>query len=101
MGRVKGGRKRRWAIGCLAALAVLSFVVALVWVGLRLRSGRQEATTSPTVTEQIIDPTLTGKPGEPALVSTQTATLPAPEPTAEPEGYQPSITPWPTDTQSP
>jgi protein phosphatase len=103
MGRVKGSRKRRWAIGCLAALAVVSFVVALVWVGLRLRSDWQEATVTPTVTatEQVSDPTLTGVPGEPALAPTPTATLQAPEPTTEPEGYQPSITPWPTDTQSP
>lgn len=101
MGRVKGSRKRRWAIGCLAALAMVSFIVALVWVGLRLRSSRQEVIATATVTEQVIEPTFTDLPGEPVLVPTQTATLPNPEPTAEPEGVQPSITPWPTDTQSP
>ena len=101
IGKAKGGRKRRWAIGCLAILAAVSFLVALVWVGLKWRGNEQTPEFTPTVTAGVIDHTSTVNPGEPVGAPTLTATQQTPGSTNEPEGLQPSITPWPTDTQSP
>lgn len=101
VGRAKGRRKRRWVIGCVAALAVLSFLLAVVLVGLRWWSARQETALTPTVTESVTEQAATELPGEPVLIPTRTPTLQTPGPAVEPEGYQPSITPWPTDTQNP
>ena len=99
--KAKGSTKRRWAIGCLAALAVLSLLIAAALVGLRWWSGRLEDRPTATLTEQVAPLVATNVPGEPVTLPTLTPALPESQSPSEPGGAEPSITPWPTDTQTP
>lgn len=67
LGKPKGARRRKWIMGCITVLAVLSFLLASALAVLHLWTNRQEATAtaSATVTEATSIPTATVVPGEP------------------------------------
>ncbi|MBG0787985.1 MAG: serine/threonine-protein phosphatase [Anaerolineaceae bacterium] len=89
----KRPRKRKWMMGCIIVLAVVSFLLASTVVGLRWWKSRQEVTVTPTTTELVTEEAVTELPGEPMSLPTQT-------PTGSVES-QPTITPEPTDIQAP
>lgn len=93
----ESGGRRRWVIGCGAALGVTALLLAAGLLGWRWRQGRLDATEPPAQTE-----TLPAAPTETPWAATPTL-APTASPTADDaliEGapLQPSITPWPTDT---
>ncbi len=100
--------RRRWIIGCVALLAVVSVVIALALAGLRLGWWRAAPTETPVVTQAVTE-ALPGEGAPRAVTPTAGQVTPAPTPTraslddepAGPGAVQPSITPWPTDTLSP
>ncbi|QRN83028.1 serine/threonine-protein phosphatase [Chloroflexota bacterium] len=97
----KRPRKRKWMVGCIIILAVVSFLLASTVVGFRWWKDRQETTLTPTITEQVTEETVTELPGEPMALPTQTATVAdEDQSTSGEETSQPTITPWPTDTQA-
>jgi protein phosphatase len=85
-------RKRRWALSCLVILAVSSFIVTALLLGLHWWNGRADQPES----IQSITVTLPASTQTIILTSTHT-----PKPTEDITPIQPSITPWPTDTLSP
>ncbi len=88
----KWGRRRRWVLGCLVTLAVISLLIVALLYGLRWRSGRMDQPEpTPSISVTILTSTQTVIPS---------ATL-TPAPTEDFTPPQPSITPWPTDTFSP
>lgn len=100
--RSKGTRKRKWMLGCLAVLAVLSLLIAVTMVGLKWWANRAEATPTSTVTATVTQQTITQLPGEPQLLATQTSTATEEAaPTQGAENSQPMTTASPTDAQSP
>ncbi len=96
--------KRRWMIGCLAILVLASILTAVVLVGLRWWNGRSTADETPAVTESLpVEAktdlwTPTAEPRTPTPTPTTTQSTQTPSELGSP---QPSITPWPTDTQGP
>jgi len=84
-------RKRRWVLGCLIALMVVSAFITALLFGWRWLSVKEEDTQlPPSVTVTLPAATHTAYP---SLTSTLTATREA--------APQSSITPWHTDTPSP
>jgi protein phosphatase len=102
------GGKRRWMIGCVALLAVVSVVIAMALAGLRLGWWRVAPAEPPSVTEAVTDTfpgedvpqAVTPTTGLATVTSTPTQTSVDGEP-AGPGSAGPSITPWPTDTPAP
>jgi protein phosphatase len=100
--------RRRWIIGCVALLAVVSVVIALALAGLRLGGWRVAPTETPVVTGAVtealpnegVPQAATPTAGQVTATPTPTRASPDGEP-AGPGAVQPSITPWPTDTLSP
>jgi PPM family protein phosphatase len=96
--------KRRWLIGCLAVLAVISIMIAAVLVGLRLWSSHRMASETPVVTESFpVEATTefwtsTAESNSPTPTSTIIEVTKIPSELGSP---QPSITPWPTHTPRP
>jgi protein phosphatase len=85
-------RRRRWGVGCLVALAVISLVVAALLFGLRSWGDKlDEVQPSPSITMTLPSSLKTSIPTV-TFEETMTETVEVP---------QPSITPWPTDTNSP
>ena len=69
--RPKGSRKRKWIVGCVTALAVLSLLIASVMAGLKWWVNRQEAAATATATESVTETITTEMPGEPLLLITE------------------------------
>jgi len=68
--RPKGARKRKWVLGCLAALAALSLLIASALAGLHWWAERQADSATPTVTESVTEQAVTELPGEPVPLPT-------------------------------
>ena len=102
--RVNAGKKgkkhrRRWLIGCLAALMITVLLAAGVFLGMRWRAGRPEPVTA-TPTQRLTQPLLTQTEAEVLVTMTPTVTL-TPLPMESLDTPRPTITPWPTHTAAP
>lgn len=101
-------RKRRWALGCVAGLAVVSLLVTAILLGLRWQKGElfpsQKPTEEPrvTVTMPMESPgtalPATGVVATPTIHINETLSDGAP---ATVTTAQPTITPWPTNSVRP